>query len=138
MTKRSPARSTVADSSSFSTVQGWPSWGVIALAVGATLAGAAIDGLLTGQLGWGLRIGFYLGVVSAAAIVRRGSVFTAMVQPPLVLVAGIVVGGVLFTNSGGLYPTALKIIGAFPTMAIGTALAVVIGAIRIFAQPIRR
>jgi hypothetical protein len=48
-----------------------------------------------------------------------------------------VVGGWLFTNAGGLYGTALKIIGSFPTMAIGTALAVIIGLIRIVAQPLR-
>jgi hypothetical protein len=96
-----------------------------------------VDGLTTGLLAWGLRIGFYLGVVSAALLVRRGSIFTAMVQPPLVLVFGIVVGGMLFTQAGGLYGTALKIIGTFPTMAIGTAVAVLIGLIRILAQPMR-
>ena len=60
-----------------------------------------------------------------------------MVQPPLVAVFGIVVGGMLFTNAGGLYGTALKIIGTFPTMAMGTAAAVLIGLIRIVAQPLR-
>jgi hypothetical protein len=43
----------------------------------------------------------------------------------------------LFTQSGGLYGTALKVIGTFPTMAIGTAVAVVLGFIRILAQPTR-
>ena len=89
------------------------------------------------MLAWGLRLGFYLGVVGAALMVRRASIFTAMVQPPLVLVVGIVVGGMLFTESGGLYGTALKIIGTFPTMAIGTAAAVLIGLIRILAQPLK-
>ena len=73
----------------------------------------------------------------AALVVRRGSIFTAMVQPPLVLIFGLVVGGMLFTNAGGLYGTALRIIGTFPTMAIGTAAAVLIGLIRILAQPMR-
>ena len=86
-----------------------------------TLGGTAVDGLTTGVLAWGLRLGFYLGVVLAALLVRRASIFTAMVQPPLVLVVGIVVGGMLFADTGGLYGTALKIIGTFPTMAIGTA-----------------
>jgi uncharacterized membrane protein len=118
-------------------VRGWPSWAVVLLTVGLTFAGTAVDGLTTGALSWGLRIGFYLGVVLAALLVRRASIFTAMIQPPLVLVFGIVVGGWLFTNAGGLYGTALKIIGSFPTMAIGTALAVIIGLIRIVAQPLR-
>ena len=120
-----------------SSVRGWPSWAVIVLALGCTLAGAAIDGLTVGVLSWGLRIGFYLGVLGAALLVRRASIFTAMVQPPLVLVAGLLVGGMLFTNTGGLYGTALRIIATFPTMAMGTAAAVLIGVIRIFAQPLR-
>ena len=130
-------RSPIGDTSVLPGVRGLPSWAVIVLAVVLTLAGAAIDGVTTGVLSWGLRIGFYLGVVLAALLVRRGSVFTAMVQPPLVLVVGVVIGGVLFTGSGGLSATGLRLIGAFPTMAMGTAAAVLIGLIRILAQPMR-
>jgi hypothetical protein len=137
VTTNTSARLATADASVLSGVRGWPSWAVILLALALTLGGTAVDGFTTGLLAWGLRIGFYLGVVLAALFVRRGSIFTAMVQPPLVLVIGIVVGGMLFTQSGGLYGTALKVIGTFPTMAIGTAVAVVLGFIRILAQPTR-
>ncbi len=137
MTTNSATHLSLADSSVLTSVRGWPSWAVVLLAVTLTFAGTAVDGLTTGALSWGLRIGFYLGVVAAALLVRRRSIFTAMVQPPLVLVFGIVVGGSLFTNAGGMYGTALKIIGSFPTMAIGTALAVIIGLIRIVALPLR-
>ena len=130
-------RSPIADTSVLPGVRGFPSWAVILLALILTLAGAAIDGATSGVLSWGLRIGFYLGVVLAALLVRRGSIFTAMVQPPLVLVVGVVLGGMLFTGSGGFYSTGLKLIGAFPTMALGTAAAVLIGLIRILAQPMR-
>ena len=137
MSITSARRLAIADASVVSSVRGWPSWAVILLSLFLTLAGTAIDGWTTGLLAWGLRIGFYIGVIAAALIVRRASIFTAMVQPPLVLVVGIVVGGMLFTNSGGLYSTALKIISTFPTMAIGTAAAVLLGLIRILAQPLR-
>jgi len=137
VTTKTAARLATADTSVLSGVRGWPSWAVIVLALVLTLGGTAVDGLTTGLLAWGLRIGFYLGVVLAALVVRRASIFTPMVQPPLVLVVGIVVGGMLFTQVGGLYGTALKIIGTFPTMAIGTAAAVLIGLIRILAQPMR-
>ncbi|MEP6560303.1 MAG: DUF6542 domain-containing protein [Nakamurella sp.] len=137
MTTNTATRIATADASVLSTVRGWPSWAVILLALVLTLGGTAVDGLTTGVLAWGLRIGFYLGVILAALIVRRASIFTPMIQPPLVLVFGLVVGGALFTNAGGLYGTALKIIGTFPTMAIGTAAAVLIGLIRILAQPVR-
>jgi len=137
VTTNTAARIATADASVLSGVRGWPSWAVVVLAMVLTLGGTAIDGLTTGLLAWGLRIGFYLGVLLAALTVRRASIFTAMVQPPLVLVFGIVVGGMLFTQAGGLYGTALKIIGTFPTMAIGTAAAVLVGLIRIMAQPMR-
>ncbi|MET0966032.1 MAG: DUF6542 domain-containing protein [Nakamurella sp.] len=137
MTTRTATRIATADASVLSTVRGWPSWAVILLALVLTLGGTAVDGVTTGVLAWGLRIGFYLGVILAALVVRRGSIFTAMVQPPLVVIFGLVVGGMLFTNAGGLYGTALRIIGTFPTMAIGTAAAVLIGLIRILAQPLR-
>ncbi len=130
-------RSQNADTSVLPGVRGLPSWAVVLLALVLTLGGAAVDGLTTGVLSWGLRIGFYLGVVLAVLLVKRGSVFTAMVQPPLVLVVGVVLGGMLFTGSGGLYSTGLKLIAAFPTMALGTAVAVLIGLIRILAQPMR-
>ena len=137
MTTKSATHLSLTDSSVLTSVRGWPSWAAVLLAVALTFAGTAVDGLTTGALSWGLRIGFYLGVVLAALLVRRRSIFTAMVQPPLVLVFGIIVGGWLFTNAGGMYGTALKIIGSFPTMAIGTALAVIIGLIRMVAQPLR-
>ena len=137
MTTKSATRIATADASVLSSVRGWPSWAVILLALGLTLAGTAVDGITTGLLAWGLRIGFYLGVLGAALLVRRASIFTAMVQPPLVLVVGLVIGGMLFTNIGGLYGTALRIIATFPTMAMGTAAAVLIGLIRIVAQPLR-
>jgi len=136
VTTNAAARPRLADASVVSSVRGWPSWAVIVLALGCTLAGAAIDGLTVGVLSWGLRIGFYLGVLGAALLVRRASIFTAMVQPPLVLVVGLVVGGMLFINSGGLYATALRLIATFPTMALGTAAAVLIGLSRIVAQPL--
>jgi hypothetical protein len=118
-------------------VRGWPWWAVVLLAAATTLLGAALDGLTIDALGWGLRVGFVVGVALAALLVRRASLFTAMVQPPLIAVLGVVVGGMLFTSVSGLYGTALRVIATFPTMAVGTAAAVLIGVIRIVAQPLR-
>lgn len=133
----------LADASAAPGVRGLPWWAVVLLALVATLAGAAIDAWIAGVFTWGLRLGFWLGVTAAALLVQRRSLFTAMVQPPLVLVVGLVLGGLLFLPSSGsgkavLYDLALKLIATFPTMAIGTVLAVVIGVIRLIAQPLRR
>lgn len=136
MTTNTATRPRLADASVVSSVRGWPSWAVIVLALLCTLAGAAIDGLTTGTLAWGLRIGFYLGVVGAALLVRRGSIFTAMVQPPLVYL-GIAVLVAALLGGGNFKIRLLGVVDIFPTMAIGTGVAVLLGLIRILAQPLR-
>jgi hypothetical protein len=73
VTTNSATHLSLADSSVLTSVRGWPSWAVVLLTVGLTFAGTAVDGLTTGALSWGLRIGFYLGVVLAALLVRRAS-----------------------------------------------------------------
>ena len=54
-----------------------------------------------------------------------------MVQPPLVLVVGIVAGVLLFGPATGLRGNVISIastvINTFPTMAVGTAAAVLVG-----------
>ncbi len=86
-------------------------------------------------LSWGLRAGFVAGVGLAALAVRRGSIFTAMVQPPLVLLA---VGftALRLMTSERLTFTLIKVVNLFPTMLIGTALALIIGLIRLLSQPL--
>jgi len=132
-------RPSLEDASAVSTVRGIPSWGAILVAVGLTAVGAAIDGLVTDPtaLAWGFRLGFVAGVGLAALLVRRGSIFTAMVQPPLVLVA---VGFISLRLMSGEKTTItlIKVINSFPTMVIGTALAVLLCVIRILAQPLRK
>ena len=84
-------------------VRGWPSWAVIVLALASPSPvppstgspPACSPGVCGSASTW--------ASCCAALLVRRGSIFTAMVQPPLVLVVGIVVGGMLFTDVGGLY-----------------------------------
>lgn len=133
-----PGTVPAAEASVFPARKGGPWWSAVAIALALTLVGAALDGVIGGQLSWGLRLGFWTGVVAAVLLVRRGSLFTAMVRPPLVLVFGVVVGGTAFTAISGLYATALRVIATFPTMLIGTVLVLVLGGIRIFAQPLHR
>src|SRR6478672_4444853 len=129
-----------ADASALPTVRGLPSWGAVLVAVVFTAVGVVIDLNSTSaqSVGWPLRILFVAGVVLAALAVRRGAIFTAMVQPPLVLAAAIVVGGLLDGSGGGLLNTGLDVVRAFPLMVVGTAAGIVIGVIRLVAQPLRR
>ena len=130
-------RPTVANASAIPTIAGIPSWGAVLVALALTALGAAIDGLASGVLSWGFRLGFVGGVALAALLVRRGSIFTAMVQPPLVMVVVIFIS-LRLLSSERMTITLIKVVNAFPTMLIGTAVAVVLCVIRIFAQPMRR
>src|ERR1700712_2509441 len=125
------------DASAVSTVRGIPSWAAILVAVGLTAFGAAIDGIVTGTLSWGFRLGFVAGVGLAALLVRRGSIFTALVQPPLVMVVVSFIALRLMASER-MTITLIKVVNTFPTMIVGTAVAVVLCVIRIFAQPLRR
>jgi fumarate reductase subunit D len=119
------------------TITGLRSWGAVLVAVLLTAIGAAIDGSVNGELSWGFRIGFVLGVALAAVLVRRASIFTAMVQPPLVMVVLIFVALRLLASES-MKITAIKVITAFPTMLTGTVVALLLCVLRIFAQPMRR
>ncbi|WP_188939731.1 DUF6542 domain-containing protein [Nakamurella endophytica] len=126
-----------ADASVLPSVRGIPSWAAVLVAVAATVVGAVIDQAVSGRLGAGMLVGLVVGIAAAALAVRRGSIFTAMVQAPLVLlVVDLVVS--LLTISGRLTLTLIAVVQAFPTMAIGTAVGLVLGLIRILAQALRR
>jgi hypothetical protein len=115
---------------------GIPWWGATVLALVLTLIGVLIDKAGSTEPAWGLRIGYFVGCGLAALAVRRRAVFTAMVQPPLVLVV-ILVPALKLMFGLTVYESAIKLVNAFPTMAIGTVIAVIIGVVRLFAQPLR-
>ena len=117
-------------------VRGVPAWGAILIAVVLSALGAVADGLGNGQLGWGFGIGFVLGIALAALAVRRGSVFTAMVQAPLVMVVVTVIAQRLMVSERITF-LLIKVVNAFPTMAVGTAVGLLLGLARLLAQPLR-
>lgn len=116
-------------------VRGTPFWGAVVIAVVGTAAGGLIDKAVSSHLGAGLLVGFVLGIAVAAIAVRRGSIFTAMVQAPLVLLAVDVIL-TLISSTQRLTVSLITVVEVFPTMAIGTAVGLVLGLIRIFAQPL--
>lgn len=131
------SRPTLADASAIRTIAGIPSWGAVVVAVVLTGLGATVDGVVSGTPAWGFRVGFVAGVALAALLVRRASIFTALVQPPLVMVVVIFIA-LRLISSERMTITLIKVVNTFPTMVIGTAVAVVLCVIRIFAQPLRR
>lgn len=128
------------------TAPGVPWWGALAGAVAAVLIGFIIDTARGDQLTAVFTAMYVLGCLAAVLIVRNRSLFTALVQPPLLL--AVVVPLAYWTFSAGathslksmMFDMALPLVQRFPTM-VGTTVAVwVIGAFRtvIYVQERRR
>ena len=127
---------TTEDASVIPAVRGLPSWAAIVVAVGFTALGVVLSWTISGNLGWTFKICFGVGVVLAVLAVRRGSIFTAMVQAPIILAPAVLIGSVLINGQGLVY-NAFDVVKAFPMMATTTAAVLVIGLVRIIAQPLR-
>lgn len=118
-------------------IPGVPWWGAILIAVAGTLLGFAIDAMTNGEKLTGAFAGCYAaGCIIAVLAVRSASIFTAVVQPPLILFASIPTAYMIMSQaplSGGK-STAITIgyplIERFPLM-ISTALGVlIVGVVR--------
>lgn len=114
---------------------------IIAVACGAV--GIVLDRTLfapaTGPVtvGWGFAILFCLGIALASLAVRRASIFTTMVQAPIILTFEVFLAFKLIAGEGTIF-AASKIITAFPIMAVATAIGLLLGTVRIIAQPLDR
>ncbi|WP_277675570.1 DUF6542 domain-containing protein, partial [Saccharopolyspora rectivirgula] len=118
--------------------RGLPLGGALLLAAGLTALGTVLDVLIWSQPGLIYKGCFLVSCTLAVGLVRRRNVFGPMVQPPLVL-AVVMPLVVLLTGLGdgaGLASKALAVvnplINSFPVMAATTAIAVVIGLVRMF------
>jgi hypothetical protein len=105
-----------------------------------TAVGIGIDMFLSSKPGMLFTALYVVGCVLAVTLVRRSSVFGAMVQPPLVLAVTMPVI-VLITGSGNstgggtsskVLSIASPLINGFPVMACTTALVLGIGLVRMF------
>ena len=136
-----PAERTVADDqrSAFGHRSGLPSWGAVLIAVTATLAGVAIEaGSGNSELGTAFAACYALGCIAAALLVRHSSIFTAVVQPPLLLFVAVPLAYFLFHGSafGGVKDIAINcgypLIERFPLMLFTTAAVLLVGMTRWF------
>lgn len=116
---------------------GVPWFGAVAILLVLTVIGVVIGGTdFGGGVPIVLWILFLAGAVLTVLIVRRRSVFTAMVQPPLV--AALVVFAISrFGGGGGTLDAAVNVVKIFPMMAVATGAAVVLGLIRIAVTPLK-
>ena len=134
-----PAQPTIgADQrSAFARQPGVPWWGAILIAVVMTLAGIGIEaGFGHQELGSPFAIGYLLGCIVAVLAVRQSGVFTAVIQPPLLLFVAVPLAYYLFHNSAfsGLKEVAITcgypLIERFPLMLFTTSAVLLIGLVR--------
>jgi hypothetical protein len=120
-------------------------WGTLLLGGAFTVAGVAIDLVLSGELGVAFTACFAGGCILATAWSRRDSLFVPLVQPPLLLAVGVpvvVVATGSLPRSGGTASTLLAVggplVNAFPTLAITTAVCLALGFVRSRLEPWQR
>lgn len=119
------------------TARGVPWWGALACAVAAMLVGFILDSSRGSQLTWVFTALYFLGCVAAVLIVRNRSLFTAMAQPPLLLMVAVPLAYRSFVEhssvglKGVLFDMALPLVDRFPTMIVTTMVVWVIGAFRV-------
>lgn len=123
------------DASVLLAVRGVPSWGAVIIAAVLGIVGIIVDRAAnSAAIGWGFGICFSLGIALAVLAVRRGSIFTGMVQAPILLAILVFVAYRVFTSEGTIF-SASKIVTNFPTMAVATGVGLLLGLVRIIAQP---
>lgn len=121
--------------------QGLPWWAAVVMALVLTAAGAFVDMERANALGFIFQACYFIGCLLAVAVVARKGLFGPMVQPPLILAFTvplvILLAGSL-PKSGGTTAAALVVgtplINGFPTMALTTAVTLIVGGFRLFTQ----
>lgn len=126
--------------SALPTVPGVPAWGAVVIAAVVTFIGFVLDAIRGTELTAAFSIFFFLGCVAAVLAVRNRGVFTAMVQPPLLLVVAVPLSyQFLSADSGGglrdlLLNVAIPLVNRFPLMLVTTLVVVGIGAGRMYIR----
>lgn len=129
----------LAQRSALATVPGVPAWGAVAIAVAATLVGFVIDAVRGNELTAAFSVFFFLGCLAAILAVRNRGLFTAMVQPPLILVVAVPLAYQQFSPGGGglkdlLLNVAIPLVNRFPLMLATTLVVCAIGAGRMYIR----
>lgn len=114
-----------------------PGWAAVVIAVTGTLLGLAIEaGAGHKELGAVFAGCFAVSCVGAALAVRQSALFTAVVQPPLLLFAAIPLAYYLFHSGAfqglkdGLITCGYPLIERFPLMLFTTAAVLLVGLVR--------
>lgn len=120
------------------TVPGVPAWGAVLIAVGLTFIGFLIDAARGTELTRAFAVLYLCGCVVALCAVRYRGLFTAVVQPPLLLFVSVPLAYQYFIGGSGATPknvllnVAIPLINRFPLMLLATVVSVALGALRVY------
>lgn len=124
--------------SALPTVPGIPAWGAVAVAAGSTFVGFAFDAVSGDELTSAFSAMYFLGCVLAVLAVRKRGLFTAVVQPPLLLFVAVPLGTQFLTDGAGTglkdmaINVAYPLVNRFPLMLAATVVVGLIAAARVF------
>jgi hypothetical protein len=119
-------------------VPGVPWWGAVMIAVTATAIGFAFDASGGEELTRVFAVLYAIGCITAVVVVRHSGIFTAVVQPPMILFVS--VPGAYFLIHGGqvngikdvVINCAYPLIERFPLMLFTSGIVLLIGLARWF------
>lgn len=127
--------------SAFPQFAGVPSVAAVLIAVTATLLGIGIEaGVGHRELGITFAVFYVLGCVGAVLAVRQSAIFTAVIQPPLLLFVSVPLAYFMFHGDevsglkGFLITCGYPLIERFPLMLFATATVLALGLARRFLQ----
>jgi hypothetical protein len=108
----------------------------IGVAFAFTAIGFGIDALMGTELTATFSACYFLGCVAAVLAVRQRALFTAMVQPPLIMAAAVPIAAEVVSGSATtslrdmLLNVAIPLVDRFPVMLAATVVVLMIGAFR--------
>lgn len=117
---------------------GVPAFVAVLIAVGATLIGVVICAARGNELTRPFAISYFVGCVVAVLVVRYRGLFTAVVQPPLLLFVAVPIAYQFMSNETGtsikdiLLNVAVPLVNRFPLMLFTTLVTLVIGGYRVY------
>ncbi|WP_082517998.1 MULTISPECIES: DUF6542 domain-containing protein [unclassified Rhodococcus (in: high G+C Gram-positive bacteria)] len=123
--------------SALPSVPGIPAWGAVAVAVGAVVLGFLVDAMRVGELSSTFAVLYVLGSLIAVVVVRHRGLFTAMVQPPIIMFLGVPLAYQLTTEDAGtsikdvVLNVAVPLVDRFPLMLLTTLLVLGVGGARL-------
>ncbi|HEY5853344.1 MAG TPA: DUF6542 domain-containing protein [Aldersonia sp.] len=115
-----------------------PAWGAVLIAAGFTFIGFLIDAARGTELTRAFAVFYLCGCVVALCAVRYRGMFTAVVQPPLLLFVAVPLAYQFFTGDSGssirdvLLNSAIELVNRFPLMLLATVVSVALGALRVY------